>query len=292
MSAVRGDSYELDTESPTAPKLVRSPGAEGSDHSPTWAFTGEGGANFDCLLRRDGQKGDGWEACTSPQRYALGDDASGDYAFAVRATDRAGNTGSSVTGDYRLLAKAAGGGAASAPTPAASDPSKGAPAPAPTKDDDDTPATAGPSKPAASEKGSTAAGSKGRAGDKPAARHARGDKPAERDRGAAPARSSRPDAGAGDKPERRNALNKTLDFVGQSFERSVEAVSENADKSVFPLSLLLLVGAFLVIQGRIDRNDPKLAQAPTQADTQVPFGPPVTARRAHRPLNDLATGVE
>ena len=54
---------------------------------------------------------------------------------------------------------------------------------------------------------------------------------------------------------------------------AVEAIAQNPDKSVFPLSLLLLVLAFLAIQNRIDRSDPKLALAPTFADPDLEFRP-------------------
>ncbi len=40
----------------------------------------------------------------------------------------------------------------------------------------------------------------------------------------------------------------------------------------FPIGLLLAVLAFLVIQNRLDRRDPKLRAAPlTDADTLLPF---------------------
>ncbi len=54
---------------------------------------------------------------------------------------------------------------------------------------------------------------------------------------------------------------------------AVRAIAENPDKSVFPLSLLLLVLGFLAIQNRIDRSDPKLALAPTFADPDLEFRP-------------------
>jgi hypothetical protein len=87
------DPYELDTKPPAAPKLVDTPGASGTDSSPTWEFTGETGASFDCLLRH-GRKRRGWDACASPKRYRVSD---GEYAFSVRATDRAGNVGDAAS---------------------------------------------------------------------------------------------------------------------------------------------------------------------------------------------------
>lgn len=42
----------------------------------------------------------------------------------------------------------------------------------------------------------------------------------------------------------------------------------------FPLLLLLLVIAFLIIQDRIDRSDPKLSLAPVYGDPNAGFEPP------------------
>ena len=47
-----------------------------------------------------------------------------------------------------------------------------------------------------------------------------------------------------------------------------------AESAAFPLLLLLLVVLFLAVQDRIDRNDPKLADAPVGADPDLEFGPP------------------
>ena len=47
-----------------------------------------------------------------------------------------------------------------------------------------------------------------------------------------------------------------------------------AEHSAFPAALLLLVAAFMGLQNRIDRNDPKLALAPVFADPELDFGPP------------------
>jgi streptogramin lyase len=47
-----------------------------------------------------------------------------------------------------------------------------------------------------------------------------------------------------------------------------------ATRSSFPLLLLLMVAAFLGVQGRIDRRDPKLALAPVYPEPDLPFLPP------------------
>ena len=50
-------------------------------------------------------------------------------------------------------------------------------------------------------------------------------------------------------------------------------------EAAFPLGLLALVGAFLLVQHRIDRRDPKLALAPV-TQPLLEFGPPPGAATA------------
>jgi hypothetical protein len=64
--------------------------------------------------------------------------------------------------------------------------------------------------------------------------------------------------------------------VTRQLARAAEAIAEHPDKTVFPLSLILIVAGFLVVQGRLDRNDPKLALAPVFADPDLEFPPPRT----------------
>jgi hypothetical protein len=49
-------------------------------------------------------------------------------------------------------------------------------------------------------------------------------------------------------------------------------------KKVFPISVLILLGGFLLIQGRIDRGEPKLALAPIEGEPDLEFEPPPTRR--------------
>lgn len=51
-------------------------------------------------------------------------------------------------------------------------------------------------------------------------------------------------------------------------EQLIENVGEVLSKVAFPIALLVLVGAFLVIQGRVDRSDPKLALAPVDVEQE------------------------
>jgi hypothetical protein len=49
-------------------------------------------------------------------------------------------------------------------------------------------------------------------------------------------------------------------------ERIAAAAAETAQKLAFPLTLTLVVAGFLLLQGRIDRKDPKLALAALDSD--------------------------
>lgn len=48
-----------------------------------------------------------------------------------------------------------------------------------------------------------------------------------------------------------------------------QAAGEAAEKLAFPLGLALMVGAFLMVQGRIDRKDAKLVLAPIDAEQDL-----------------------
>ena len=61
-------------------------------------------------------------------------------------------------------------------------------------------------------------------------------------------------------------------------EQVVQAAGAAAPKTAFPLGLVLMVGGFLTMQNRIDRNDPKLALAPVLAARHLEFPPPGQAR--------------
>ena len=105
--------------------------------------------------------------------------------------------------------------------------------------------------------------------------------PAEPQRAAAPQRTT---------PRRAEAVPAPAVDVGPDRGaialRFAEAVAE---RSTIPLSLLLVVGFFLLVQDRLDRNDPKLALAPVYPDPELRFGPrpPRTSPRAAPPRPTL-----
>jgi hypothetical protein len=48
-----------------------------------------------------------------------------------------------------------------------------------------------------------------------------------------------------------------------------QALSGSTETLAFPLTLILVLGAFLLVQGRLDRSDPKLALAPVDPDDDI-----------------------
>ena len=88
-------------------------------------------------------------------------------------------------------------------------------------------------------------------------------------------RRARAAAGTSSSPHKTSHHHQgALASVTQSVAKAARVVAKNADKAVFPGFLIFIVAGFLSIQGRIDRNDPKLALAPTYADPDLDFGPP------------------
>jgi hypothetical protein len=66
------------------------------------------------------------------------------------------------------------------------------------------------------------------------------------------------------------------DALGGAARKTQEALQSDVGRVVFPISILLLLGVFLLGQSRIDRGDPKLAMAPVEGAPDLEFGPPPT----------------
>jgi hypothetical protein len=67
---------------------------------------------------------------------------------------------------------------------------------------------------------------------------------------------------------------KITENVSHAVQGVVNAVSSAGGGTGFPLILLFVVVAFLLVQNRIDSRDPKLALASVAADDTVEFLPP------------------
>ncbi len=90
----------MDTTPPGPPTITNSPGPIGANAAPTWAFTGDTGATFDCKLERTTAIVADWATCASPRTYKL--QSGGDYIFLVTQTDQAGNTSAAASSSYTL----------------------------------------------------------------------------------------------------------------------------------------------------------------------------------------------
>ena len=252
-------AYVLDTTPPTAPSIESRPESPGDDRTPTWRFSGERDATFACRVERDpsGVVLD-WTLCASPFTADLAREDDGGYRFSVRATDLAGNTGEDARSAYELEA-----------TKRDDEPKdgdeKGDAGDVPQQDDrDDDGAADKPRKrrQAPADPAPVARKKRKRSKPDPAASARRPDRSRDdEDDDAAAPKPSKPDDRGGN-------------FATRALGDAVKAITQNPDKSVFPFSLLMLVLAFLAIQNRIDRSDPKLALAPTFADPDLEFRPP------------------
>src|SRR5205814_3110959 len=78
-------TWTVDTTAPTA-SITANPTNPSNSSSPSFSFSSEAGASFQCAL-----DGAAFAACTSPKSYS--GVADGSHTFQVKATDTAGNTG-------------------------------------------------------------------------------------------------------------------------------------------------------------------------------------------------------
>src|SRR5436305_14285518 len=102
MSPAATSTYVLDTSPPLAPAITAAPATPGNGRSPTWSFTGEAGATFDCSLTRGGVTVFPAAPCTSMGSVEFTGQPYGTYTFTVVAIDAPGNL-SPATCIYALL---------------------------------------------------------------------------------------------------------------------------------------------------------------------------------------------
>jgi alpha-tubulin suppressor-like RCC1 family protein len=87
-------AWTIDTAGP-ATTINSGPSGITGDNTPSFAFTSEDGATFECQLN-----GGDWLPCASPHECGVQPD--GDHTFRVRATDAAGNTGAVATRSFTV----------------------------------------------------------------------------------------------------------------------------------------------------------------------------------------------
>jgi hypothetical protein len=258
VGAARRSAYELLTQAPAAPTVVGRPEPSGTDAAPSWTFIERDGLDYECRLQHDGADGSGWEPCTSPKTYDLGGRSAGEYTFSVRAVDAAGNVGAVQSESYRLAPPSGGGG-----------PPGGGAATGP-----DTTAAPVASLPAVHGDDARRAGDRRSPSPQSAAelrRRADAGRPAE---GTLAEATPDDDAAGHARPERERGKLPIVRNLRKAAAAVAGAVIDHPDKSVFPGALVWIVVAFLSIQNRMDRNDPKLALAPVYAEADLEFRPP------------------
>ena len=210
-------SYRLDTTPPSPPEATNEPVSPATDRTPSWAFRAKDGAVVECRLEHAGGLVADWTPCLSPQNYDLTGQSTGSFRLMLRATDLAGNTGSTRNVDYEMRAKEEP--AAPAPDPPATPDPQPDPQPTPPL----TPQPQ-PEKPVAHKV--APAVKKELPQPKP---HKRAS-PFSDDGGALPQSAApAPDV-------KHKSLGETLGSV-------VGAIAANPDKTVFPLSLIVLIVA-------------------------------------------------
>lgn len=96
------NDYTFDTTAPATSTIDSGPGAIGNDPTPSWSFSNEPGASFECQLSVGATVISGFGPCSSPKTYDLSSQPDGTYSFSVRATDLAGNQGPTTSSDYTL----------------------------------------------------------------------------------------------------------------------------------------------------------------------------------------------
>src|SRR5207253_6618253 len=82
-------TWTVDTVAPTA-SITASPTNPRNTASPSFSFSSEAGASFECAL-----DGAAFASCSSPKSYT--GVADGSHTFQVKATDAAGNTGAAAS---------------------------------------------------------------------------------------------------------------------------------------------------------------------------------------------------
>src|SRR5215213_7899266 len=95
-------TYTLDTTPPVAPAVDTPSVTPATRLQPSFDFAAADGAAYECRLDGAGGYATDWQPCVSPARYDLTGQPDGVYAFAVRGTDAAGNTGESSAATYDL----------------------------------------------------------------------------------------------------------------------------------------------------------------------------------------------
>ena len=102
------------TSVPQGVEITSTPADPGRDSTPTWAFEGQAGGEFECQLTRSTIVVSPWNGCASPFEHDLTSQVDGTYRFSVREVGASGSPGPTSFDDYLLDRIAPDSSAASA----------------------------------------------------------------------------------------------------------------------------------------------------------------------------------
>ena len=250
VSATSVTTYVLDTVRPAQPDLDYSSPDSAGVH-PFWGFSLPPGTIGRCQLWRDGVLLASKNNCKGAVSFDLTGRPAGTYTVRVYAVDAAGNLSHPLVASYVLGTRVSG-------------PSSGPPS--------STPGGVVPS-------GSIGGAGGGQRADGPALGRREVQQVLQHFTNAtAPVRTAVKKAAHAVDQVASSIIpvihDKVTEHVSKAVQGVVNAVSHAGGGTGFPLLLLFVVLAFLLMQNRIDRRDPKLALASVAADDTVEFLPP------------------
>lgn len=252
---------------PSPPAFSHVATSPGTDPNPSWSFTLPLGAGGECSLLSGAAEVVPPATCSGTISYDLSPFGPGDYTVRVVAVDSSGQTSVAASSEYQLVSPAW-----SAVTPPPTLPPSTGPL---------TGTTAGSGTslpPAPGHTGASAATPPPNSA--PAARRLVvpllnppvGTAAAPTGRSEAGSLAPRPTPSPTTAPL---AIAPVLSVLPPQVRKVVSgvvtAVVQTHDHGTFPLALIAIVVAFLAVQNRIDRRDPKLALAPRSADEDLEF---------------------
>ena len=250
-------TYVLDTTPPPTPTLSYGSASPSTDTSPFWGFTLPAGTTGRCVLLRDGNVLATRNSCGGAVRFDLSGRPEGTYVVKIYAIDAAGNLSDPLVITYVL------GHASPVPT------SSG---PGPTSTTGGTPSTTG-GRPSGTHQPPVLPTAPG------AARQPIDELNRLSSLIQSGAKHTVVKAGSAISAAIPVIHDKITENVSHAVQGVVNAVSKAGGGTGFPLMLLLVVLAFLLVQNRIDSRDPKLALASVAADDTVEFLPPPSRGR-------------
>jgi hypothetical protein len=258
-SVAATSTYTLQATPPAPPTITASPASPGNSRTPTWSLAAPGGTATSCQLSFGATVAFAYAACTSPKSFDLAGQPDATYTFSVTATDAVGNVSTAVASNYTLLATPP-----AAPTITASSTSPGT---------SRTPtwsfiALGGTTSSCQLSRGATVLFAYASCTSPKSY-----DLVAQLD-GTYTFSVTATDA-AGNVGTAATSNYTLLTTPPANLPALLQRAGPGvAAKAAFPMLLLLIVVAFLLVQDRIDRKDPKLALAPTHAEPDLPFDSP------------------